>query len=58
MQRSTSRDNPKFKEMEQIIKYGLNNASKLNQKSTIYIALGAAAIGIIAFFVMKNKKSN
>jgi hypothetical protein len=58
MQRSTSRANPKFKELEQQIKYGINNEAKFKYKTSFYIALGAAAVGIVAFLVMKNKKSN
>lgn len=56
MQRSTSRANPKFKELEQQIKYGINNVAKFRYKTSFYIALGAAAVGIVAFLVMKNKK--
>jgi hypothetical protein len=36
----------------------LNPRQKSKYQTAIYVALGAAAVGIVAFLVMKNKKSN
>jgi hypothetical protein len=34
----------------------LNPRQKSKYQTAIYVALGAAAVGIITFFVLKNKK--